>query len=358
MVAQVFQKSKKRGGASSPWFETRGLRSATMLKPSKRAIMAQSLPSQETLSEQWRVLLLTLEKTAQSYFLSGQLEQALQLLQVGIQLVHIPEVTPREQARFKLAYGNMLAIKTNFENAPVENALALLEEAKQLAMTIADDQLIADALNGIGYAHYVAASNKREGDPHMLLAYFQEALERRRALHDDRGISESLFYIGLISELREQKEFAHTSYTQSLEIAQQHGYSREAFEALRHLGFFEQAQGNFSQAQQYFTESLQQLEHAGIQVYLPFAHVVLADACLAQGNVEAASSHCQKALDLAPKMNIKKALIFSLLSSGRICQEKQEHAQARGYFEQAYAVAEAIDLKYAMQWASSALQDF
>jgi hypothetical protein len=44
-----------------------------------------------------------------------------------------------------------------------------------------------------------------------------------------------------------------------------------------------------------------------------------------------AASHCQKALNLARKMDIKKALIFSLLMSGRIWQEKQERVQARDY---------------------------
>ena len=325
-------------------------------KKEKEGLMIQPLLSQEKLSEQFRILLLTLEKTAQSYFIFGQLEKALQLLQIGMQLLSMPEVTPQEQVRLRLSYGNMLAIKTNFANASVEDALAVLKEAKHLAAELDDAQLLADAFNGIGYAHYVAASNRREGDPHMILDYFQGALERRRILHDDRGISESLFYVGLISELLGQKEIARTSYTQSLQIAQQQGYAREAFEALRHLGFLEQAQGNFSQAQQYFTESLHQLEHAGIHVYLPFAHIVIADVCLMQGNVEMAASHCQKALDLARKMDIKKALIFSLLISGRICQEKQEKVQARDYFEQAFVVAQAIDLKYAMQQASSALQ--
>jgi tetratricopeptide (TPR) repeat protein len=319
--------------------------------------MMQLPSSQEELPEQLRVLLLTLEKTAQSYFLLGQVEQALQLFQIGMQLIHMPEVMPRERARLKLSYGNMLAIKTNFENAPVEDALAVLEEVKQLAAKLDDAQLLADVLNGIGFAHYVAASNKRDGDPHRLLDYFQEALERRRILHDDRGISESLFYVGLISELLDQKEVARISYTQSLQIAQQQNYPREAFEAFRHLGFLEQAQGNFPQAQHYFTESLHQLEHAGIYIYFPFAHIVIADVCLAQGNVEVASSHGQKALELARKMNIKKALIFSLLSLGSICQEKQEKDQAKDYFEQAYAVAQSVDLKYAMQRAFQALHN-
>ncbi len=319
--------------------------------------MMQLSSLQEELSEHLKVLLLTVEKTAQSYFLLGQAEQALQLLQIGMQLIQMPEVMPREQAKLKLSYGNMLAIKTNFENAPVEDALAVLEDVKQFAVKLDDTQLLADTLNSIGYAYYVAASNKREGDPRMILTYFQEALEHRRVLHDDRGISESLFYVGLISELLDQKEVARISYTQSLQIAQQQDYPREAFEALRHLGFLEQAEGNFPQAQHYFIESLYQLEHAGIQIYLPFAHIVIADVCLGQGIVEIASLHGKTALELARKMNIKKAHIFSLLSLGYVCQEKQEKDQAKGYFERAYAVAQAVDLNYAMQQASQALRN-
>jgi hypothetical protein len=93
-----------------------------------------------------------------------------------------------------------------------------------------------------------------------------------------------------------------------------------------------------------------------MNAYIPFAHQAVAEIYLAQGNIELASSHCQNALDLARKMDIKKALIFSLGTAGRICQEKHEQEQARDYFEQAYAVAQAIDLKYAMQQISSALQ--
>jgi tetratricopeptide (TPR) repeat protein len=323
----------------------------------KGGCMTQLLSSQEELSEQVRVLLLTLDKTAQAYFLSGQAEQALQLFQIGMQLIHMPEVMLQAQARFKLSYGNLLAIKTNFENVPVEDALAVLEDVKQVAAKLEDAQLLADALNGIGYAHYVASSNRREGDPQMILAYFQEALERRRMLHDERGISESLFYVGLISELLGQKEVARTSYIQSLQIAQQQGYAHEAFEAFRHLGSLEQAQGNFSQAQHYFTESLHQLERARMHVYLPFAHVVIADVYLAQGDVEAAFSHGKIALELAQKMNIKKALFFSLMSLGHISQEKQEKDQAREYFEQGLVVAQEVDLKYAIQRASQALDN-
>lgn len=318
--------------------------------------MTQPLSSHEGLTEQLRGLLFALENSARGYFLRGQLEQALQLLQVGLQVIPLPEVRQRDRATFLLHYGNMLAVKTNFENAPVEAAVLVLEQAKQFATELDDAHLFADALSGIGYARYIAASNNRDGDPQMLLATFQEVLERRRVLHDDRGVSESLFHVGLLSEVLGQKEVARSSYTQALQIARTSGYPREASEALRHLGFLEQTQGNLFQAQQYFTEALHVLEHAEIQVYLPFTHIVIADVCLAQGNMELASSQCQRALELSRRMDIKKALIFSLLTNGHICQEKQEEKQARDSFEQAYTVAQSIDLKHAMQSASSALQ--
>lgn len=318
--------------------------------------MAQLPLSQEKLVEQFSELLLTLEKTAQSCFLLGHVEQALQVLQAGMQVIQLPDVPSPDQARFKLAYANMLAVKTQFANAPVEEAVAMLEEVKQLAIQHEDEQLHSDALQSLGNALYVSASNKRDGDPRVLLAYFQEALEHRRKLHDEQGISESLFYVGLISDILGQKDTAQNSYRQALEIARTGGYARIEFEALRHLGFLEQARGNLPQAQQYFTESLHTLEQSGIRVYLPFAHVVLADVCFAQGDVELASTHCQQARELARTMDIKKALIFALLTSGRICQQKQELEQAGDYFDQAYAVAESIHLTYAMQQASSARQ--
>jgi tetratricopeptide (TPR) repeat protein len=316
----------------------------------------QQKPVQEALSKQLGTFLLHLEKIAQSYYVLGNLDQALQLFQIGMQVIHIPEVTQRDQARFLLNYGNTLTIKTLFENAPVEKALSLLENAHQLAVTLADEQLIADTLDGIGYAHYISASSKRDGDPHMFLAYFQEALERRKALHDDRGISESLFHLGLTNDVLGQKEAARSFYTQALQIAQQQNYPLEASYVLRHIGFHEQMQGNLSQAQQYFTESLHLRTQIDMHPLLPFSYVALSDVYLAQGNMKLASFTCQKALDLARKMDIKRVLIFSLFNSGCICQEKHEEEQARDYFEQAYNMAKSIDLDYAIQFASSALQ--
>jgi hypothetical protein len=55
-------------------------------------------------------------------------------------------------------------------------------------------------------------------------------------------------------------------------------------------------------------------------------------------------------------MDVKKALIFSLESMGRICQARQEPTQARNYFKQAYDVAQTIDLKHAMQKIASEMQ--
>ncbi len=103
------------------------------------------------------------------------------------------------------------------------------------------------------------------------------------------------------------------------------------------------------------SEALHLSEQAG-RISLPFAHIAVADVYLEQGDVALATSHCQEALVLARAMDIKKALIFALGSYGDICQAKHEEQQAKNYFEEAYAVAQAIDLKHAMRRLSSSLQ--
>ncbi len=319
--------------------------------------MRKPSSSQEMLPERLATFLVTLKQLAQSYFMGGHLEQAVQLLQAGMHILAFPEVTQLDHASFLLHYGNMLAARTQFQNAPVEEALIILEQTKQLAITLDEKQLLADAFDSLGFAHYVAASNKRDGDPYLFRGYFQESLERRGMLHDERGVSESLFHLGLTADVLDQKEDAHRFYTQALQLAQQHNYASEASEALRHLGFHEQAKGNFAQAQQYFTESLSLREQMNMYPYLPFAYVALADLSLEQGNLDIAASQAQKALDLSHKTDIKKGLIFSLWSSGHICQKKQEEQKARDYFEQTYAEARAINLKFAMERAFKSLQE-
>lgn len=266
-------------------------------------------------------------------------------------------MTQQDRARTLLHDGTILTAKTQFANAPVEEALSLLEQAKQLATKLDDAQMIADTINAIGFAHYVAANNRRDGDPLMIRSCFQEALERRRALQDERGVSESLFHLGLISEPLGEQEAARSYYEQSLQIARRYGYQVEASNALRHLGLLEQVRGNLVQAQTYLNESLHLREQIGVNDYLPFAHHVVAEVYLAQGNIAMAFWHAQKALGFARQLDNKKALIVSLLCSGRIARRQRKMEQARNYYEQALTIAQTVDLKYAVQWSSSALQD-
>ncbi|GLV55619.1 hypothetical protein KDH_24630 [Dictyobacter sp. S3.2.2.5] len=318
--------------------------------------MTQQHQGARALPEQFDAVLETMEYIVTSYFTVGRLEQALHTLRAGQSLLELPEVPTAARARFLLCYGRMLTLKTQFENAPEDDAIELLQQARRLAKQADDPRLIADAVDSIGFAGYTAASNRHEGDPSLLQGYFQEALERRRDLQDQRGISESLFHLGLIEDIIDQPEQAHEYYTQSLHLAQQYNYAREAAEALRHLGFHAQREGNLSEAQRYFSESLRMAEMCGMQMYLPFAHVTLADVYLEQKELDRASEHARQALELAGRLDVKRAQIFALFSSGSICQARGETQQARDYYEQAHALAQTIGLGYAIQRASDALQ--
>ncbi|GCE22419.1 tetratricopeptide repeat protein [Dictyobacter kobayashii] len=318
--------------------------------------MTQENQWQEALPAQFGKVLEALEGIASTYYMTGRLEQALHIFQAGRPLLAMPEVTLHDQAQFLLHYGQMLTRKTQYENAPEDEAVELLQQARRLAVQLDDKPLIADAVDSIGFAGYVAASNRREGDPSLLQVYFQEALERRQALQDQRGISESLFHLGLIEDIIDQPEQAHVYYTQALQLARQHNHPGEASEALRHLGFHALRDGQLAEAQQYLSEALHTAEQSGRQLSIPFAHVALSDVYLEQHKLDLASEHARKALELAQSMHVTRAHIFALSNLGSICQARGDKMQARAYYEQAHQLAQEIGLGYAIQQANAALQ--
>lgn len=55
-------------------------------------------------------------------------------------------------------------------------------------------------------------------------------------------------------------------------------------------------------------------------------------------------------------MNLKLALIVSLLSLGELHQSQKEDSQARECYEKAYAIAKEINLTFGMSAASSMIE--
>ena len=89
----------------------------------------------------------------------------------------------------RLPCGKVLTSSIFYHDGDAKAAFAVLHAAKQLATFLADGRREAEALDLLEFAHYC-----------------QQALERREALEDQRGVSESLFHIGLIYENGDQSD--------------------------------------------------------------------------------------------------------------------------------------------------------
>ncbi len=263
-----------------------------------------------------------------------------------------------------------------YANSGYEEASAALLRALELATAAGDDRSAADALQLLGLAAYNNALWSSDADYAQPLEYFQQALARRKALEDWRGVAESLFYSGLISERREQPDEAQSYYTKALALASKHDHPIEKSYALRHLAGIAEEAGNLEQALALYGESLALREAAGYTILLPLSHLAVGDVLLAQRDLPQAMKHYQAAYAIAQEMETPVARIFCLLSLGGIHRQaydpaqarsrslydqlyhpEHELAQARSCYEQARALAQEIAFPLGITAASTALEE-
>lgn len=325
--------------------------------------MQQAVSSNETLAQHYTNVIDVLGKIAESYYYLGRLDDALKVLQAGIPLIEASEMQPQDRLKWLLQSARLLVADYYLTNQDADRMFSAVLCAREAAESAQDRQRLADALSLLGQAHYYATLNGStslkgaQGQYQEALAFQQQALEHREALQDTRGISESLFFIGVVHERWHQHDRAQEYYIKAHQVAEQAGHEREKAEPARHLaGIAWIVKGELDQALVYARESLAIWESLGFQPYLPFAHLLVGDIALAKGDTENALFHCQKAATLAETLNHKRALASSLLSLGDIQLAKHEPALARANFEQALALAQELPFPLIITRASERLE--
>ena len=310
--------------------------------------------SLEALAERYTTLLQILCDISESYYYEGRLDDANTLLKSGKQFLEAKEVGARDQLKFLLQSGKMLTNSIFYRSRNPEDALTTVTGAKQLAASIRNEQGEADALDLIGLTYYYKRLMTNQGEVDIALTYYQQALERREMLSDQRGISESSFHIGLIYENGDlpDNDQAWTYYTRAYQIARQHGYKLEQSYAVRHLGgLYDEMHHDLEQARRCFEESLALREEIGFKIALPFSHLALGEICGKQNDQLAAVMHYQRAEVLGRELEQPVARILSLFSLGELYLDQQRRSQALECIEQAYIVAQERDLA---DWMSEA----
>ena len=290
--------------------------------------MQPSTPTGDTLAQRYTIAIDQLCEIARVYYFLGRSGDAQQLLRASLQLLDAPETTPQQRLKLSLLYGQVLIVDHFLTRGDAEPMWSTILGAKQLAEATHDRQGIADATSLIGQAHYFAAvvESRKQGTPltsapgqgkyDQALAYQQQALELREALHDTRGISESLFQIGVVYERWQQFERAQECYTQARQIADQHGHPFEKTEPARHVAFHALREGNLEQALPLALEALALREEAGFRPYQPLDHLLIYDVYLARGDSERAQHHARRAMEIAEELG-HQAMVAAYLKTTR-----------------------------------------
>jgi tetratricopeptide (TPR) repeat protein len=178
----------------------------------------------------------------------------------------------------------------------------------------------------------------------------------RETAHDQRGICESLFHVGLIAERKRQYDDALRAFDTVYTTAKHHHYHGAVAEAARHLGFAHMRTGTFDQALGCFQEARLLLEETGQHIFLPFAELSVGDVFFMQQQWEHAEQHYHMAYALAQTMQIKRASVQIAYSLGEVCEAQKNADQAYAYYETAYDLATAINFKLGMTMCGAKLQ--
>jgi tetratricopeptide (TPR) repeat protein len=226
-------------------------------------------------------------------------------------LLEASEVKPQHRLKLLLLYGQVLIVDHLLTRGGGNADLLFsnILNARQVAEASHDQQGIADALSLLGQAHYFTTvvsgavmDNPQSGKYNEALAYQQQALELRQALHDTRGISESYFQIGVIHERWQQYDQAEEYYTKARHIADQYGHPFEKTEPARHFAIHALRKGDLDQALTLALQALELREEARFKPYLPLDHLLLRDIYLAKGDPANAQFHTKIASTIASEM--------------------------------------------------------
>lgn len=315
----------------------------------------------ESVTIHYTTLIQSLCDISEAYLYEGKMNDSVNILNIGEQLAKSKEIARQDVMKLLLQHGKVLVMNYLLTNSGYDAMLSMVLRAKQAVDEVQGEQGKADVLQLQGEVYYYQSLNTEAREFERALEYFQQALDRRVTLGDERGISESLFYIGLVYQNGDtlDNEKAFDCFTRAFHIARKYGYKLEESYAARHIASIlceREGPAESEQALTYALRSLALREEIGFKRYLPPSHGLVGEVYFRQQNLERAMFHNQRAYELAQEMNLPSFIMWGLIAIGDVYLAQHDTAQAKKHFEQAYGIAQELNLSYAMKELQGKLQ--
>ena len=298
--------------------------------------MQPSVFTNDELTRYYTATIDALCEIARSYFFLGRLGDALHVLLLSLHMIEAGEVAQKDLLKLLLLYGKILTVDHLLHRGETDLLFSTILQAQQIAESAQDQQGKASALSLLGQAHCNATTiaivksgalpfgTQGQGKYEEALAYQQQALFLQEALHDTRGISESLFCIGLVYQFWQQHELAREHFTRAIQVAEQYEYVLEQAEPHRHLTVDALFKGDLEAALTHALRALSFREAGGFRPYQPFDHLSLWDIYQKIGDTAKVQFHMQQASTLAEEMGLSTLVSSMINTTNRLGIQKGE----------------------------------
>ena len=202
-----------------------------------------------------------------------------------------------------------------------------LARAWAAAERAADARADADLAQYEGQVRYGEAF--RTGDWESPRALFRSALAGRERVGDRRGVSESLFYLGLTFDQAGEAEAAMKEYARSRAIAEEIGDEALQSYTARHIGAILEQRGQLDAAYDDIARSVALRRTSRFFVTLPFALMQEADF-LARHRAEPARAMAllEEAIDVAERADSIRALAAARRELAQLYVETKNAGEA------------------------------
>lgn len=205
-------------------------------------------------------------------------------------------------------------------------SLEPLTTALNLSVQLDNNEAKGNLLQALGIAY------KRLNKLDDALRQYQQSLDIKRRIDDQRGIAASLSEIAQIQNLQGHPGDAVSSYRESIEIRQQIGDRRGNGIALTSLGAAYLDGGRYPEALEAFREALQIQRDLGDDERQARCLSNIGIVYYAQANYEEARTYLERALELREKMKVPGNVALTLTSLADVLQKQGEFQRAQAHY--------------------------